>query len=512
MSERPPGAPWSTEAPEDLEGVRPVLQQTLATSCLSRDEAGRAGTSSPARMCGAGRRSSDTPALRAEWRTMPSAVNIEHDPRPRGPARWSTRCSRRVVAGPTGSARSPRRAARRRRRRERRRGRVDLVDGAGLPVAGDRDRQRLGAGPGHGGVPRRWATGLLRPGSDATVLPTEDMTVQVVPIMREMSDDLAAGIRARRDAPADLLAASYHRPGGRGDDGRRSSVSATPCWPSITTTALLGNACRPFTVPTPGRGRGDRPPSAIEEAVHRRCSRGWTGHHHRGRFAGGNDRVVAPATARLRSAATASDELERFDIDGARRRPTWRLSGTTYHPPSPRPARLAGGWGRAGPGRSDPGSNETATTRMRASRTVGDELADEPSARAAPCDCAIAAAGASERKGFLGPVGGMERAQKGARAPARPLRTRPRSSSARAKSASGRCGRQPHAVAPVMTITSPGRCRTRPGRRTGAPSSVEMMSMVGTDLAAEPDHVVVGAGRRSMAPAILHRLVSPRSR
>ena len=156
----------------------------------------------------------------------------------------------------------------------------DLVDALAYPLPVTVIAELLGVPAQDMAVFRRWADGLFSVQvSDATVLPTEDMTEQVVPIMREMSDYLLLHIRARRDAPADDLLGrlTTARVGDEVlEDDEIVGLSAILLLAGhITTTALLGNAVLSFDrYPEAwAEVRADRSllPAAIEEVLRHRA-------------------------------------------------------------------------------------------------------------------------------------------------------------------------------------------------------------------------------------------------
>ena len=153
----------------------------------------------------------------------------------------------------------------------------DLVDALAYPLPVTVIAELLGVPAQDMAVFRRWADGLFSVQvSDATVLPTEEMTAQVVPIMREMSDYLLLHIRARRDAPADdLLGRLIHRPGGREmlDDEEIVGLPSMLLLSPVTSPRRRCSAtrcCRSTTTRTPGpRSVPTRSllPAAIEEVL-----------------------------------------------------------------------------------------------------------------------------------------------------------------------------------------------------------------------------------------------------
>jgi len=123
---------------------------------------------------------------------------------------------------------------------------------------------------------RRWADGLFSvQTTDATVLPTPEMTAQVAPFLREMNDYLLQRIAERRAEPADdllgrLTTARVH---GRGlqDQEIVGLAGVLLLAGHITTTALLGNAilCFDRYPDSCAQVRADRSllPGAIEEVL-----------------------------------------------------------------------------------------------------------------------------------------------------------------------------------------------------------------------------------------------------
>jgi cytochrome P450 len=123
---------------------------------------------------------------------------------------------------------------------------------------------------------RRWADGLFSvQATDATVLPTREMTAQVAPFLREMNDYLLQRIAERRAEPADdllgrLTTARVHGQGLQ-DQEIVGLAGVLLLAGHITTTALLGNAilCFDRYPDSCAQVRADRSllPGAIEEVL-----------------------------------------------------------------------------------------------------------------------------------------------------------------------------------------------------------------------------------------------------
>ena len=167
---------------------------------------------------------------------------------------------------------------------------VDLVDALAYPLPVTVIAELLGVPAQDRGLFRSWADGLFSvQATDASVLPAEDRTAEVAPIMREMNDYLLRHIRERRAHPADdllgrLTTARVQDPGGDGEGpsgaGRDRGLADEEAVGlagvlllagHITTTALLGNAVLAFDR-HPGAAaevRADRSlvPGAIEEVL-----------------------------------------------------------------------------------------------------------------------------------------------------------------------------------------------------------------------------------------------------
>ena len=204
----------------------------------------------------------------------------------------------------------------------------DLVDALAYPLPVTVIAELLGVPAQDMAVFRRWADGLFSVQvSDATVLPTEDMTEQVVPIMREMSDYLLLHIQARRDAPADDLLGrlTTARVGDEVlEDDEIVGLSAILLLAGhITTTALLGNAVLSFDrYPEAwAEVRADRSllPAAIEEVLrHRapfpRLGRVTTTEVELGGRTIGPRELVIPWVAAANRDAERFPDPDRFDI------------------------------------------------------------------------------------------------------------------------------------------------------------------------------------------------------
>ena len=204
----------------------------------------------------------------------------------------------------------------------------DLVDALAYPLPVTVIAELLGVPAEDMAVFRRWADGLFSVQvSDATVLPTEEMTEQVVPIMREMSDYLLLHIRARRDAPADDLLGrlTTARVGDEVlEDEEIVGLSAVLLLAGhITTTALLGNAVLSFDRHPDAWAevRADRSllPAAIEEVLrHRapfpRLGRVTTTEVELGGRTLGPRELVIPWVAAANRDGERFPDPERFDI------------------------------------------------------------------------------------------------------------------------------------------------------------------------------------------------------
>jgi cytochrome P450 len=111
--------------------------------------------------------------------------------------------------------------------------------------------------------------------ADATVLPTEDRTAEVVPVMREMNSYLLQHIQDSRAEPADdllgRLTTARVRGEGLHDDEIVGLAGVLLLAGHITTTALLGNAilCFDRHPEAAAEVRADRSllPAAIEEVL-----------------------------------------------------------------------------------------------------------------------------------------------------------------------------------------------------------------------------------------------------
>ena len=155
----------------------------------------------------------------------------------------------------------------------------DLVDVLAYPLPVTVIAGMLGVPASDMPLFRRWADGLFSvQATDATVLPTAEMMVQVAPFMREMNDYLLERTAERRAEPADdllgrLTTARVHDRGLQ-DEEIVGLAGVLLIAGHITTTALLGNAVLSFdryphaleTV------RSDRSllPAAIEEVLRHR--------------------------------------------------------------------------------------------------------------------------------------------------------------------------------------------------------------------------------------------------
>jgi cytochrome P450 len=183
----------------------------------------------------------------------------------------------------------------------------DLVDALAYPLPVTVIAELLGVPARDMALFRSWADGLFSvQATDATVLPTEEQTAEVAPVVREMNDYLLQHIRHRRKHPADDLLGRLTTAGvpDRGRDAARPAGdgltdAARPTGDGfsdsglteagltdeeivglagvlllaghITTTALLGNAVLAFDRhPAAGAEvRADRSlvPDAIEEVL-----------------------------------------------------------------------------------------------------------------------------------------------------------------------------------------------------------------------------------------------------
>jgi cytochrome P450 len=152
----------------------------------------------------------------------------------------------------------------------------DLVDALAYPLPVTVIAELLGVPAQDLPLFRGWADGLFSVQSaDATVLPTEDRTAEVVPVMREMNSYLLQHIRDSRAQPADdllgRLTTARVRGEGLHDDEIVGLAGVLLLAGHITTTALLGNAilCFDRHPQAAAEVRADRSllPAAIEEVL-----------------------------------------------------------------------------------------------------------------------------------------------------------------------------------------------------------------------------------------------------
>jgi cytochrome P450 len=152
----------------------------------------------------------------------------------------------------------------------------DLVDALAYPLPVTVIAELLGVPARDLPLFRRWADGLFSVQSaDATVLPAEDRTAEVAPVMREMNSYLLQHIRDSRAQPSDDLLGRLTTAGVRGeglqDDEIVGLAGVLLLAGHITTTALLGNAilCFDRHPQAAAEVRADRSllPAAIEEVL-----------------------------------------------------------------------------------------------------------------------------------------------------------------------------------------------------------------------------------------------------
>jgi len=152
----------------------------------------------------------------------------------------------------------------------------DLVDALAYPLPVTVIAELLGVPAQDLPIFRRWAQGLFSVQSaDATVLPAEDRTAQVAPVMREMNSYLLQHIRESRAEPGDdllgRLTTARVRDEGLHDDEIVGLAGVLLLAGHITTTALLGNAvlCFDRSPQAAAEVRADRSllPAAIEEVL-----------------------------------------------------------------------------------------------------------------------------------------------------------------------------------------------------------------------------------------------------
>ena len=152
----------------------------------------------------------------------------------------------------------------------------DLVDALAYPLPVTVIAELLGVPAQDLPIFRRWAQELFSVQSaDATVLPAEDRTAQVAPVMREMNSYLLQHIRDSRVQPGDdllgRLTTARVRDEGLHDDEIVGLAGVLLLAGHITTTALLGNAvlCFDRYPQAAAEVRADRSllPAAIEEVL-----------------------------------------------------------------------------------------------------------------------------------------------------------------------------------------------------------------------------------------------------
>jgi cytochrome P450 len=162
----------------------------------------------------------------------------------------------------------------------------DFVDALAYPLPVTVIAELLGVPARDMALFRSWADGLFSvQATEATVLPTEEQTAEVAPIVREMNDYLLQHIQHRRAHPADDLlgrlttagvpdrgrAAAHPAGDGLTDEEIVGLAGVLLLAGHITTTALLGNAVLAFDRhPGPAAEvRADRSliPGAIEEVL-----------------------------------------------------------------------------------------------------------------------------------------------------------------------------------------------------------------------------------------------------
>ena len=155
----------------------------------------------------------------------------------------------------------------------------DLVDALAYPLPVTVIAELLGVPAQDLPLFRRWAQELFSvQATDATVLPAEDRTEAVAPVMREMNSYLLHHIRDRRAHPAgDLLGrltTSRVHDEGLLDEEIVGLAGVLLLAGHITTTALLGNAILSFDRHPQAEAevRADRSllPAAIEEVLRHR--------------------------------------------------------------------------------------------------------------------------------------------------------------------------------------------------------------------------------------------------